>query len=185
MFCFSNHTSKSEAKMSDDWVYVRSYEYHTQYYQKSSLIIDEDKNTINVLLRSITERKIGYLKNIYSINKPNYFNSNQQLKLYSLNYKKRLFTITRITDYSKSGNVLLDTQYKTNWLHNIFPDKWNDIMPDSTVWFLLNKLLQDYKILNDFEVDIVNNKNYNLPGKSSKAMTMVNLLFSSLTNKFS
>jgi len=48
--------------MSDDWVYVRSYEYHTQYYKKSSLIIDEDKNTINVLLKSVTERKkIGYL----------------------------------------------------------------------------------------------------------------------------
>ncbi|MCJ7472826.1 MAG: hypothetical protein MUP02_08475 [Actinobacteria bacterium] len=171
--------------MSDDWVYVRSYEYHTQYYQKSSLIIDEDKNTINVLLRSVTERKnIGYLKNIYSMNKPNYFNSNQQLKLYSLNYKKRLFTIKRITDYSKLGNVLLDTQYKTNWLHNIFSDEWNDIMPDSTVWFLLNKLLQDNKILNDFEVDIVNNKNYNLPGKSSKAMTIVNLLVSSITKNF-
>ena len=171
--------------MSDDWVYLRSYKYHTQYYKKSSLIIDEDKNTINVLLKSVTERKrIGYLQNIHSINKPNYINFNQQLKWYLLNYKKRQFTISRITDYSKSGNVLLDTQYKTKWLHNIFPDEWNDIMPDSMVGFLLNKLLQDCKILNDFEVDIVNNNNYNLPGKSSKAMTIVNLLFSYLTKNF-
>ncbi|MDO9532226.1 MAG: hypothetical protein Q7O12_08840 [Deltaproteobacteria bacterium] len=171
--------------MSDDWVYVRSYEYHTQYYKKSSLIIDEDKNTINVLLKSVTERKkIGYLQNIYSIINPNYITFNQQLKWYLLNYKKRQFTISRITDYSKSGNILLDTQYKTKWLHNLIHDEWNDIMPDSIVDFLLDKLLQDNKIWNDFEVDIVNSNNYNLPDKSSKAMTIVNLLVSSITKNF-
>ena len=171
--------------MKDDWVYLGSYKNHTQYYRKSSVIIDEAKSTINVLVKSVTITKdIGYLQNAYSLKELSRIKCKQQNKWHVFNYKKWQFTISRITDYSKSGNVLLDTQYKTKWLHNIFPDEWNDIMPDSMVGFLLNKLLQDCKILNDFEVDIVNNNNYNLPGKSSKAMTIVNLLFSYLTKNF-
>jgi hypothetical protein len=184
MFGFSNHTSKSEAKMKDDWVYLGSYENHTQYYRKSSVIIDEEKNTINVLVKSVTKTKnIEYLQNVHSLKEVNRIKCNQQNKWYVFNYKKWQFTITRITDYSKAGNVLLETVYQPKWLHNIFPVKWDDIMPGSIVGISLNKILQDYNILNDFQVDAGNN--YKISGKSSNVMTFVNSLIESITKKVS
>jgi hypothetical protein len=183
MFGFSNHTSKSEVKMRDDWIYLGSYKNHTQYYRKSSVIIDEEKNTINVLVKNVTKTKdIVYLQNAYSYKEPNYIKCKQQNKWYVFNYEKWQFTITSITDYSKSGNVLLETVYQPKWLHNIFPVKWDDIMPGSIVDLSLDKLLQDYNILNDYQVDIRNN-NYELPGKSSNVMAFVNSLIESVTKK--
>lgn len=168
--------------MSDDWVYVGSYKYHTQYYSKSSVTIDEQKNTINVLVKIVTERKrFNYLKNIYSIKEPNYINFNQQFKWYVLDYKKWKFTVTRITDYSKSGNVLLDTKCSPEWLHTIIPVKWDTIVPDSTLDCFLNKLLQDHYITNDFHMEIGNNNHYNSPNKPSTVMTILNLLHNSIT----
>lgn len=170
--------------MKDDWVYLVSYKNHTQYYRKSSVIIDEEKNTINVLVKRVTKKKnIIHLQNVYSVKDPNYIKFNQQDKWYLFNYKKWQYTITCIIDYSKSGNVSLETKYKPNWLHNIFPVKWDDIMPDSTVDIAFNKLLQDYNIWNDFQVDKVNNNNCKLPGKSSNVMAFVNLLIESITRK--
>jgi hypothetical protein len=184
MFGFSNHTFKSEVKMRDDWIYLGSYKNHTQYYRKSSVIIDEEKNTINVLVKSVTKTKdIAYLQNIYSSKEPNYIKCKQQNKWYVFNYKKWQFTITSITDYSKSGNVLLETVYQPKWLHNIFPIKWDDIMPGSIVGLSLNKILQDYNILNDLQADAGNNNNYKMPGKSSNVMTFVNSLIESITKK--
>lgn len=168
--------------MSDDWVYIGSYNYHTQYYSKSSVTIDEQKNTINVLVKSVAERKdLIYLKNILSIKEIDYIQINQQLKWYALNYEKWQSTIIRITDYSKSGKALLDTKGPPEWLHKIFPVKWDDIIPDSIVDFLLNKLLHDYNIWKDYQVNIENNYYYNLPGKSSKVMTTLNLLVAFVT----
>ena len=169
--------------MSDDWVYIGSYNYYTQYYSKSSVTIDEQNNTINVLVKSVAERKdLIYLKNILSIKELDYIQTNQQLKWYVLDYKEWQSTIIRITDYSKSGNALLDTKGTPKWLHKIFPVKWDDIIPDSIVDFLLNKLIQDYNIWKDYQLNIGNNNYYNLPGKSSKVMTILNLLFA-FTNK--
>jgi hypothetical protein len=186
MFGFSNHTFKSEVKMRDDWIYLGSYKNHTQYYRKSSVIIDEEKNTINVLIKSVIKTKdIAYLQNIYSSKEPNYIKCKQQNKWYVFNYEKWQFTITSITDYSKSGNVLLETVYQPKWLHNIFPIKWDDIMPGSIVGLSLNKILQDYNILNDFQADAGNNNNYKMPGKSSNMMTFVNSLIKSITKKAS
>jgi hypothetical protein len=185
MFGFSNYTFKLDAKMSDDWVYVGSYKNHSQYYKKSSVTIDEKNNIINVLVNNVKKNKnIVYLQNTYSIKEPNYIKFNQQLKWYLLNYKKLIFAITRITDYSKSGNVLLDTKYQPKWLHNIFPIKWDDIIPDSSIDFFLNKLLQDYNIWNDFSADIKNNNNYKLSEKSSNMMSILNLLIGSITKNF-
>ena len=173
--------------MKDDWVYLGSYKNHTQYYRKSSVIIDEAKSTINVLVKSVTITKdIGYLQNAYSLKEPSRIKCKQQNKWYVFNYKKWQFTISRITDYSKSGNVLLETVYRPKWLHNIFPAKWDDIMPGSIVGLSLNKILQDYNILNDFQVDAGNNNNnYKMPGKSSNVMAFVNSLIESITKKVS
>ena len=171
--------------MSDDWVYVGSYKNTTQYYRKSSVIIDEEKNTIKVLVKYITKIKnIICLQNVYSVEEANCIQFNQQDKWYLFNYKKWEFTITSITDYSKSGKVLLETKYKPNWLHNIFPIKWDDIIPDSIIYNIINKLLQDYKIWNDFQVETGNN-NYKLPVKSSNVMTLVHLLIESIATKLS
>ena len=168
--------------MSDDWVYVGSYKNHTQYYRKSSVTIDEGKNIINVLVKNVTKKKSAvYLQYPYSIKEPKYIKYNQQLKWYLLNYENWKFTITRITDYSKSGNVLLDTKYQPIWLHNMFPVKWDDIMADSLVEILLNKLIQDYNIWNSLSVDIKNNNVYKWPDKLSNAMIILNSLISSVT----
>ena len=170
--------------MKDDWVYLGSYKNHTQYYRKSSVIIDEEKNTINVLVKSIAKPKeVAYSQNAYSAKKPNYNQCKQQNKWYVFNYKKWQFTITRITDYSKSGNVLLETVYQPKWLHNILPVKWDDIMPGSTVDLFLNKLLEDCNILTDYQFDMGNSDNYKLPGKSSNVMVFVNSLIESITKK--
>ncbi len=45
--------------------------------------------------------------------------------------------VTKIIDYSKSGNKLSDSKY---------PPKWGDIISGSIDDLLLNKLLQDYNI---------------------------------------
>jgi hypothetical protein len=185
MFALSVNIFKPEVKMKDDWVYLGSYKDHTQYYRKSSVIIDEEKNTINVLVNSIAKPKeIAYSQNAYSAKTSNYNQCRQQNKWYVFNYKKWQFTITRITDYSKSGNVLLETVYQPKWLHNIFPVKWDDIIYGSTVDLFLNKLLEDYNILSDFQFDIGNN-NCELPGRSSNVMAFVNSLIESITKKAS
>jgi hypothetical protein len=185
MLGFSIHTFKSEVKMKDDWVYLGSYKNHTQYYRKSSVIIDEEKNTINVLVKSVTKTKdIVYLQNVYSAKKHNYNQCNQQNKWYIFNYKKWQFTITRITDYSKSGNVVLETVYQPKWLHNIFPVRWDDIIPGSLVDLSLSKLLQYCNILNDYQVETGIN-NYKLPIKSSSLMVFFNSIIESITNKVS
>ena len=168
--------------MSDDWIYIGSYKNHTQYYRKSSVTIDEGKNIINVLVKNVTKKKSAvYLQYPYSIKEPKYIKYNQQFKWYLLNYENWQFTITRITDYSKSGNVLLDTKYKPIWLHNMFPVKWDDIMADSLVENLLNKLIQDYNIWNSLSVDIKHNNVYKWPDKFSNAMIILNSLISSVT----
>jgi hypothetical protein len=171
--------------MSDDWVYIGSYKNHTQYYRKSSVIIDEGKNIINVLVKNVTKKKsVFYLQYPYNIKEPKYIKYSQQLKWYLLNYENWKFTITRITDYSKSGNVLLDTKYQLIWLHNIFSVKWDDIMADSLVENLLNKLIQDYNIWNSLSVDIKNNNVYKWPDKLSNAMIILNSLISSVARSF-
>ena len=166
--------------MSDDWVYVGNYQNHTQYYRKSSVIIDEEKNTIIVLLKIITNKK----NNHFLQSEPNYIKFYQQNKWYVLNYKKWQYTITRITDYSKSGNVSLDSVYQPNWLHALIPVKWDDIIPDSIVDTFLRKLIQDYDILNYYQMDMENNSNHKYPAKPSTAMRIVNLLMESITNSY-
>ena len=171
--------------MSDDWVYVGSYKNLTQYYRKSSVTIDEGKNIISVLVKSIINNKSAvYLQYPYNIKEPKNVKYNQQLKWYLLNYEKWKFTITRITDYSKYGNVLLDTKYQPVWLHNIFPVEWDDIMADSLVDFLLNKLIQDYNIWNSLSVDIKINNVYKRPDKLSNAMIVLNSLIGFITKSF-
>jgi hypothetical protein len=168
--------------MSDDWVYVGSYKNHTQYYSESSVTIDEGKNIINVLVKNITKIKSAvYLQYPYNIKEPKYIKYNQQLKWYLLNYENWKFTITRITDFSKSGKVLLDTKYQPIWLHNIFSVKWDDIMADSLVDILLNKLIQDYNIWNSLSVDVKHNNIYKWHSKLSNAMINLNSLISSIT----
>ncbi len=186
MIGFSNHTSKSGVNMIDDWVYLGSYKNDTQYYKKSSVIIDEEKNTITVLVKSATRTKdIVYLQKVYSSKEPNYIKCKQQNKWYVFNYKKWQFTITSITDYSKSGKVLLETVYPSNWLHNIFPVQWDDIMPGSIVDLYLNKLLEDYDILDRFQVETVISNKFKPPGKSSTRLAFFNSLIESITKKAS
>jgi len=172
--------------MIDDWVYLGSYKNHTQYYKKSSVIIDEENYTINVLIKSATRTKdIAYLQNVYSSKESNYIKCKQQNKWYVFNYKKWQFTITSITDYSRSGKVLLETVYQPRWLDNIFPVQWDDIIPGSIVDLYLNKLLEDYNILDRFQLDTVIYNNYKLPGKSSNRLAFFNSLIESITKKAS
>lgn len=166
--------------MNNDWVYVGNYKNHTQYYRQSSVIIDEEKSTIIALLKIITNNK----NNNSLQSEPNYIKFYQQNKWYLLNYKQWQFTITRITDYSKSGNVSLDSVYQPNWFHNLFPVKWDDIIPDSIVDIFLKKLIQDYDILFDYQTDMYNNDNHIYHAKPSTVTRIMNLLMESITNSY-
>ena len=184
-FDLYTQTTKFEVKMSDDWVYVGSYKNYTQYYRNSSVTIDEGKNIISVLVKSIIKNKSAvYLQYPYNIKEPKIVKYNQRLKWYLLNYENWKFTITRITDYSKYGNVLLDTKCQPAWLHNIFPVKWDDIVADSLVDYLLNKLIQDYNIWSSLSVDIKINNVDKRPDKLSNAMIFLNSLIGFVAKSF-
>lgn len=168
--------------MSNDWIYIGIYQHYTHYYRESSITIDEQKNIINVLVKCVMEKKrFSYFKNIYTTKGLDYIQFSQQNRWYAFNYKTRQFTITRITDYSQSGYVLLDTIYQPKWLHNFFPAKLDDIISGSIAELCLDKLIQDYNIWDDFQIDTGINTNYNVPDKPSKATPSLKLLMDFIT----
>jgi hypothetical protein len=85
-----------------------------------------------------TERgRIMRLEGLDSIEKQKLINFNHDLYLFLLDYKQWKSTVTHITVYSKSGDVLRDGEG---------PTKWTDIIPDTLEQTLFNQILQDYNI---------------------------------------
>jgi hypothetical protein len=139
MFGFPYHTSKSEVKMSDDWVYVWSLEAFTLYYKPSFVEIDKQKKTVNVLVKhDLTENgKIALLRPFCSIEKEKYNDINHTLVVTLFYYKYKKYSTNKTTYYSKSGIVLLDYDD---------PLKWNEIISGSSFDILIHTILRDYNI---------------------------------------
>ena len=132
---FPYHTSKSEFKMNDDWVYVLSNEYFAGYYNSSSVKIDNKNYIIKLWVKTVytTEGE----KTIINKIGVNFTDINHSLGLHLLDYKQWNYMIINLTYYAKSGNVLSNNEY---------PPKWNKIISDSVINSIFNKVLNDYNI---------------------------------------
>lgn len=123
----------------NDWVYIFSNNDYTTYYNKSSIKIDKQSKIIKVWVKNVfTEKgKVEFLKNRSSIDKQKYNDIGYSLLAFLINYNDWKFTITHITHYSKSDNVLFDSEEKHNLMY---------IIPDSFGEKLINQILKDYNI---------------------------------------
>ena len=123
----------------EDWVYGGRNKYCTLYYNSSSVKIDKQNKIIKVWVKFVyTEKgRIMRLEGLDTIEKQKLIDFKYDLFLFLLNYKQWKYTITHITIYSKSGEVLRDGEG---------PTKWTDIIPDTLEQNLFNQILQDYNI---------------------------------------
>lgn len=139
LYGLSNHIKESGGNMGDDWVMIGSNEDFTKYYNPFSVKMDNQKNTIEVLVKHIfTDKgKTDFLKKFSSIKKQKYIDIHHTVVLYVLDYKIYKYSINKTIYYSKSDNVIL---YYRDYLD------WDDIIPESLDDFMFDKLLQDYNI---------------------------------------
>lgn len=123
----------------DEWVYVASDQDFTLYYNSSSVKIDNKNNIIEVWVKRVfsDKGKIDFFEKKDSITKQKYIDINHKLKLYLLNYKELKSSILYISYYSKSGNLLFHREYQP---------EWKNIIPDTYLEKLINKLLKDFNI---------------------------------------
>jgi hypothetical protein len=125
----------------DDWVLIGSNKNFTLYYNSSSVKIDDKNHVIKVLGKRVFTKN-GKIEFFNGFNKDNvkdqeYIDLNYSVGSYLLDYRQRKYSFNDITAYSKSGNVL----YTDNSIL-----KWKDIIPNSLVEFLINKLINDCNI---------------------------------------
>jgi hypothetical protein len=125
----------------EDWVYGGSNKYCTLYYNSSSVKIDKQNKIIKVWVKFMyTEKgRILKLEGLNSIEKQIQIDMNHELWLFLLDYKQWKTTVTTITLYSKSGDVLRSGKGEG-------PTKWQDITPDTLEEAFFNQILKDYKI---------------------------------------
>jgi hypothetical protein len=133
----------SNGYCDDDWVYVVSSKNLTKYYNSSSVKIDKQQNTIEVLIKNVyTETgKNKLLGEFDSIKRQKYIDINHDTALTILNYKDWKFTTTHLSFYSKSGKKLIEG------ISNL---RNKDIIPNSLDDILFNKLLKDFNIQRSF-----------------------------------
>ena len=120
-----------------DWVYLLKTENFTQYYKLSST--NKQTYTIKVWVKNeLTYKgKTILLNKMDNIDKQKYCGIDNIFELRILNYKEWKYCISKITYYSKSGDVLFNNDYS---------NKWNDIISDSLNELLFNKIIKDYNI---------------------------------------
>jgi hypothetical protein len=124
---------------NDAWVNVGGYKNFIQYYDSSSVNIDKESHVITVSVKDIlTEKGINdFLSKVSDADKVKYHDIKYIIDLYQYNFKEHKYSITKITYYSKSDNILFDKEY---------PIEWDKIKPDSVGEKCLNKIIKDYKI---------------------------------------
>jgi hypothetical protein len=124
----------------DDWVKISRDAKCTIYYSSSSVKIDEQKQTLEVLIKRVyTEKGINEIFDQSSSSLKNkYSDINYHETLDILDYKEMKYCLLRQTYYSKSGNVLSNNK--------IASPKWYSIKPGGTGEFVYNKILKDYNI---------------------------------------
>ena len=123
----------------DDWVYVGSDKESTQYYNSSSLVIDNQNKKIEVSVKLVfTDKgKINFLEKIDSKTKPKYNDIIYQLKHYIINYKDMKSNILFLSYYNKSDKSLFHREYLPKWIN---------IIPDTFIDKLINNILKDHNI---------------------------------------
>lgn len=123
----------------DNWVKIGSDDVFTQYYNSSSVKIDQRKKTIEVLVKLVfTDKgKSNFLETKDSKSKQKYIDINCQLKHYLLNYNE-----------FKSQLIFISFKDKTNKLlfHRAYLPEWKNILPDTFIDKLTNQLVKDYNI---------------------------------------
>src|SRR4030066_1602273 len=116
-----------------NWVFVKSNENYTTYYNSSSINIDRQIKFIRVLIKDVytANGKDDFLNdNKKRLNINRYRNFAYDTTLYSINYKEMKCSMRQLTHYTKSGYVLKDIE---------FPSNWDDILPDSLGDYVLIK----------------------------------------------
>ncbi len=128
-----------QAYGGEDWILLNSNENSNIYYNPVTIDIDRPNNIIKVWVKRVyTEKgKINLLNKFNSIQKQKMADINYILALYLLNYSEWKISITHMTFYSNSGNVLLNGEPTP---------KWHDIVPRSVDDFIFNQILKNYSI---------------------------------------
>jgi hypothetical protein len=115
----------------DEWVLVGKDIKVLFYYNKTNIQIDTKSDQIKVWIKLMWTKK--GLKELNPIEDE----MSKTLCLYYFNYKQWKQYLNRRINYSKSGIIIDDIPYKTNW---------EDILPDSIGNIITNKILKDYNI---------------------------------------
>jgi hypothetical protein len=124
------------------WVLVLEDRFFTDYYNPSSVIIDEENCNISLLIKKVcSDRGKTDLSEILDSNnilvdKQFIFRSHPLLQ-YSINYKDNEYFIEKVTYYNNSGHEIDSIVSKPQWM-KIHKGHVADI--------LLNKILKDYNI---------------------------------------
>lgn len=126
---------KTKSADSNDWVYLGETDNYAVYYKSSSVEVDHQNNIIGVVTQHVfsDEGKIDFLNRLTDVDRQKHIDINHSLLLYYYQYKERKYVISKLTDYSKLGDVIYDCDY---------PLVWKKITPDTLEDYLLNKLFQ-------------------------------------------
>jgi hypothetical protein len=132
-------TFSLQAYCADEWILLNSNENSNSYYNPVAIEIDRPDNIIKVWVKRVyTENgRINLLNKFNIIAKQKYADLNYVLGLYLLNYNEWKISITHMTFYSNSGNVLLNSDTSPKW-HHIVPHSLDD--------FIFNQILRNYNI---------------------------------------
>lgn len=124
---------------SDDWIKIGGNKHLTSYYKSSSVKIDNQNKTIEVWVKTVYTfmGKIDFLRKVDSIDKHKYNDINNDLVIYLLDFNGRKEYINQITFYSTSDNVIDSIKY---------PPEWINIIDNSSIDTLLNKIIKDYNL---------------------------------------
>jgi hypothetical protein len=120
----------------EDWVEYESNDDFTLYYKPSSVEFDKELKTVKVWTKWVyTEKgRIDYLKRI---NQPNNNDFGFKITIDVIDYKNNKYIVKKIIHYSKLGDILLALDGNRNWL---------DIVPNTNIDVLINKLLNNSNI---------------------------------------
>jgi hypothetical protein len=124
-----------------NWVFVKTNDNFTIYYDSDSIKIDKNRNIISVkVVRVYSDNYISNLdnlfKNLKGVKTNKYTEVSHSLQSYLINYKELKYRVINMKHYSNSGKILSEG--------NSIP--WTNIKPDSEVDILANQILENNDI---------------------------------------
>ena len=125
----------------DTFVFIKSTDKITYYYNPHSIKIDKRNHIIKVWTKRVyTDKgKLDFVKGFkeYDVTIVNINKLEFTLGLEYINYKDNKVSVNEIIDYSDSGEVLGKSTYSTKWI---------SIVSGGDGEIILNKILKDYNI---------------------------------------